>query len=323
MNARFLSGSICLLIVIFLMLEGAHAATAPSKNGVSNRPRVGIDTSFGDAVRDAFVELKAKRYEVAISRYSALLRMNPDDRNASFIYLYRGLCYREMGDFAAAIADYSAAIRCDPKIKNAHYYRGSLYSRMGNFSGALSDLNEAVRQDPTSTPEYQSRARVYEELGNLNLARSDYERVIRVPPKDGGDYALRAKAFEAIGNYSAAAADFSRALRMSSRDHYVLNSAAWFKATCPESSFRSGREAIQKSTKACELTKWRDLNAIDTLAAAYAEIGHFDQAMKYGAQALSKSGLLTRSEKEIREHLRLYQEHKPVREKSKFQKEKA
>jgi tetratricopeptide (TPR) repeat protein len=77
-----------------------------------------------------------------------------------------------MGNLAVAISDSSAAIRCDPRVKNAHYYRASLYLRMGNFDAALSGLNEAIRWNSTSAYEYQSRARVDAELGKLNLART-------------------------------------------------------------------------------------------------------------------------------------------------------
>jgi tetratricopeptide (TPR) repeat protein len=64
----------------------------------------------------------------------------------------------------------------------------------------------------------------------------------------------------------------------------VLNEFAWFLATCPDQSQRNGKQAVQYAAKACELTEWKIANYIGTLAAAYAETGDFDTAMKYQKQ---------------------------------------
>jgi hypothetical protein len=55
---------------------------------------------------------------------------------------------------------------------------------------------------------------------------------------------------------------------------------------------------------------WKDENMIDTLAAAYAETGDFDSAVRYAAQALAVKGFSTEDAKVFREHLALFQQHK-------------
>ena len=55
---------------------------------------------------------------------------------------------------------------------------------------------------------------------------------------------------------------------------------------------------------------WKDEDMIDTLAAAYAETGDFDLALRYAAQALSVKGISPEDAKVFREHLALFQQRK-------------
>jgi serine/threonine-protein kinase len=94
-----------------------------------------------------------------------------------------------------------------------------------------------------------------------------------------------------------------------------MNNLAWFQATCPEAEFRNGAKAIEYATKACELTDWKKAMYVDALAAAYAEAGDFDSAVKQQKKAID---LMTEGEEHLRadfkERLRLYQSGKPYRE---------
>src|SRR5205807_8728430 len=71
----------------------------------------------------------------------------------------------------------------------------------------------------------------------------------------------------------------------------ALSDRAWFQATCPDSSFRNGQQAVKDAKAACSIMQWKDEDMIDTLAAAYAETGDFDSAVRYAAQALAVKGI--------------------------------
>ena len=54
----------------------------------------------------------------------------------------------------------------------------------------------------------------------------------------------------------------------------------------PGEDLRDGKAAVKCATKACELTNWKNANCINTLAAAYAEIGRFEDAVATPQKAI-------------------------------------
>jgi hypothetical protein len=92
-----------------------------------------------------------------------------------------------------------------------------------------------------------------------------------------------------------------------------LKQRAWFQATCPEPAFRNGQRAVKGAKVACSISEWKDENTIDTLAAAYAETGDFDSAVRYAAQALAITGIAPVDSKRIQQHLALFERHQPAR----------
>jgi tetratricopeptide (TPR) repeat protein len=58
-------------------------------------------------------------------------------------------------------------------------------------------------------------------------------------------------------------------------------------ATCPEPDLRDGPRAVALARRAAELTHNQDANVLDTLAAALAEDGRFDEAAEIERRALA------------------------------------
>jgi len=87
------------------------------------------------------------------------------------------------------------------------------------------------------------------------------------------------------------------------------------QATFPDAEFRDGAKAVENATKACELTTWKNAWFVNTLAAAYAEAGDFNSAVKWQKKAIdlldkaSCSGYPV----DFEARLKLYQSGKPYR----------
>ncbi len=130
----------------------------------------------------------------------------------------------------------------------------------------------------------------------------------------GRAYYNRAETKMSDGEFAEAISDYEAAVRVDPGYALAFNDLAWLRATCLVAEFRDGAKAVEKASKACELTNWKKAHYVGTLAAAYAEAGDFDSAVKWQKKAID---LLTEEEElraDFEERLKLYQSGKPYRE---------
>ena len=336
----------------FLTLS-RDSRTGSSSREVTIRLRDGssvhVRGKAGALIAGAYSAARSKQYDTAISLLTAALQTNPDKNIACYIYFDRAAAYSEKGQLDKALSDWTAAIQFNPKNAPAYYNRAIVYSRrrqynlairdsttaiqlnpkyanayhnrgafhadIGEFDKAIADYGEAIRFNPRSASTFDNRAQAYEYIEKFDKAIADYDRVIQIVPKDAEDYAARGNAYFAKDDYKAAVSSFRKALQLSPNNDPALGGLAWLKATCPDASLRNGKEAIRMSTRACELSKWKEPDHIEALAAAHAETGDFDEAVKYQTQAMNVKSEHGPVLKEARERLALYQDHKPWRSK--------
>ena len=95
--------------------------------------------------------------------------------------------------------------------------------------------------------------------------------------------------------------------------YFLPSPLARIRATCPDGIWRDGKGAVEFATRACELTAWKETSSLDMLAAAYAETGEFDKAVRWQEKAnMQYTDADERRKGE--ERLKLYKEKKPYRQ---------
>ena len=253
-------------------------------------------------------------YAKAIEDFIQALGLDPRDEQA---YLNRGFSFDEKGEFDKAIADYSQAIQLNPKDEYAFCNRGKAHCDKAEYDAALADLNQAVLIDPSDTQAFFNRGDVYQQQGQLDKAIADFSQVIGIDPegpKAADAYCNRALSYEAKGDYQNAIADCNQAIRLNPGHKYAYTALAWILATSPQAHFRDGKRAVEAATKACEMTDWKNPDALDTLAAAYAEVGDFASAVKWEREYLASPSLSSTDASQGKSRLALFEAHKPYRE---------
>lgn len=91
------------------------------------------------------------------------------------------------------------------------------------------------------------------------------------------------------GNFSGAANHYRQMLKTHPVMVDLLNNLAWLLATCPDAAVRNGSEAVEHAEKACQLTHYQTTVVVGTLAAAYAEAGRFEDAIRTAQKACAQA----------------------------------
>jgi tetratricopeptide (TPR) repeat protein len=101
------------------------------------------------------------------------------DRNLGAAHTALGEIYRERGDTARAIAEFSEAIRTSPSA-DSYYQRGQLYESQGQHQPAIEDFDEAIHETPDAPFMYRARATAREGLGDRDNAEQDRVTAFRI-----------------------------------------------------------------------------------------------------------------------------------------------
>jgi serine/threonine-protein kinase len=189
--------------------------------------------------------------------------------------------------------------------------RGAALLMQDQVAGALADFDRAYRLAPKPALTHNNRGRPYLRRGDLAQAIAALDRAIALGSKDAETYYLRGSAHGRAGNFVPARADFEKAVQLAPEQVMFRATLAWLLAACPADTVRDGRRAVEHARKACALNP-KDAGCLDVLAAAFAEAGQLDQAVKAAEQVLAVPDYLEREQ--VRQRLELYRAGKPYRD---------
>jgi spermidine synthase len=108
---------------------------------------------------------------------------------------------------------------------------------------------------------------------------------------------------------------FRRAATLHPQEATPANNLAWLRATCPDDAIRNGREAVEWGERACRITEYKNTFCLRSLAAAYAEAGRFDEAIRTaeGALEMARQNGPPALAATLERDLSLYRQGQPVR----------
>ena len=151
-------------------------------------------------------------YAAAIVDYTQAIRLKPDEAAA---YYNRGLAKYELKQYFAAIADYDTALRLKPDDAKAYNNRGLAKYKLKQYFAAISDYDMAIRLEPDDAVAYLNRGSAKAaDLKQSAAAIVDYTQAIRLNPDYAAAYIGRGLAKADLKQYFAAISDYDMAIRL-------------------------------------------------------------------------------------------------------------
>ena len=220
----------------------------------------------------------------------------------------------ELNEFDDAIADANKAIKLCPESYLPWHVRGASYWHTGQPKKAEPDLTEAIRLADSVKlfleKTYRFRGGLRCNDKRAEEAIKDLNQCVKIDPEDSWGYVFRGNAYCLQKKYGKALKDYEKAISLDKDDPYPLSTLAWLLATCPEAKFRNGRRAVQLGERANDLS---DDEYLADLAAAYAEVGDFKNAVKTQKRAIKKCQEPEEKPK-LEKRLKLFESERPHRD---------
>ena len=187
-------------------------------------------------------------------------------------YNNRGLAYYNKGENDKAIADYTEAIRLDPKLAIAYNNRGLAYGNKGENDKAIADCTEAIRLDPKLALAYNNRGSVYYNKDENDKAIDDLTEAIRLDPKLAMAYNNRGLAFYNKGEDDKAIADCNEAICLAPKcvEAFVIRGLAYANKGDDDKAIADYTEVIRLNPKDAEAYHYRSI--------AYEKVGEHEKA---------------------------------------------
>jgi tetratricopeptide (TPR) repeat protein len=213
--------------------ETASTSTGTWRTGAAPPPAAKAATpppaAAGDAaaalMRQGMTLFNAKEYQKAAERFSAAVKADPRLAEA---HRMLGEAHFFQDNYTAAVQDYSRAIEIDPKLASAYSARGVAKYLLKDPKGCLSDESKAIELNPNLLGAYTSRGLARFDLGDYAGSAADGDEIIRLQPTAQA-YFNRGFVREKLGDLAGAASDYRKMLELDPKHRDAAEATARLK----------------------------------------------------------------------------------------------
>ena len=256
----------------------------------------------------------AGRSDEAIVTFQRGLQYYPESPD---LHNHLGLALASKGRFDEAMAEFNKALEINPNYADAHRNLGRALAMTGQLDQAVPHFERALEINPEF-------AEAQSELGRLLAVEGQYDQAIPhlkkalalKPDLVEAHYYLGSSLYFSSGRTQEALAHWREALRVDPNFVPAMNDAAHALAASPNASDRNGPEAVRLAERAVQLSSAHNPLYLDTLAAAYAEVGEFPDAVaaEHKALDIAEQQHQEQLEEGLKSRIKLYESQQPYRD---------
>ncbi|MFA5239650.1 MAG: tetratricopeptide repeat protein [Phycisphaerae bacterium] len=125
--------------------------------------------------------------------------------------------------------------------------------------------------------------------GQYEEAIKHFNNILRINKSYARAYLNLGVAYSRLGRNKEAIQNFTRAIELEPNNAKALHNLAWMLATTDKASVEDINQAVKYAERACELTEYKNIVFLDTLAVTYAVAGRFEDAVKATERAINNA----------------------------------
>jgi tetratricopeptide (TPR) repeat protein len=249
----------------------------------------------------------------AVGCYERALQSQPDE---PAIHYNLGNALMDLGQLPAAIEHFARSVEIDRHRAIAQHNLGLALAQAGRLAEAIEHYQQALQIEPHYAVTHMGLGDVLYRLGRTEEAVAQYQEAIRLMPELAESHFSLFAVFVQKGKFREAIEHGNEAARLKPNDPDVARLVAWVMATHDASQGGDPLRGVELAERACSLAGRRDFACLDTLGAAYASAGRFDEAVLTAREAwqLAQAAGQGAMAEEIHIRLQLYRDHRPYRE---------
>jgi protein O-mannosyl-transferase len=227
-----------------------------------------------------------------------------------------GYILETQGKTNEAFVQYTQALSDASDFVEAHRGLAGLLASQGRLPEAAAEYRLALDRRPGFAQAHYGLADVLVKQGQVDDAINHYAAALGALPAYAEAHYQLAVLLSARQEIPQAVLHYREAVRLKPHWLEALNNLAWLLATQPDAKFRNGSEAVLLAAHAVELTKTNNPGALDTLGAALAEAGRFNDAVNAARKAAELAAAAGQNElaASFEERRQAYEARRPFRE---------
>jgi tetratricopeptide (TPR) repeat protein len=242
-----------------------------------------VNPQFADAYRRrSEAWLASNQPNRAIDDLTAVIALDPEDLMA---LLERAKLLAMAGEFDRAANDFTKLLERNPGNLEILRARAELRLIGKHTAEGIADLNEILRQRPGDPRILYVRGLAFGQSGEHDKALADFTAIVERDVANADAYFARAAVYLKLERYDRALRDLTEIVRLEPQNAIAHYEQALIWATCPVDKYRDGQRALAAARTACLLTQWEQPPCLMALAAAYAEVGNFEDAVLWQKKA--------------------------------------
>ncbi len=252
------------------------------------------------------------RYEEALAHYAEAIRIKPHYARA---YNNYGSALTLLGRLDEAVEKYEHSLNLWSNAQTHQNFAVTL-ARQKRYDETIFHCREALRLNPKLLDVYYDLALAQSLKGESAEALENFLIFLKANPNDAPAHFHTGKLQAANRRWGEAIGHYREALRLNPDLSEAATRLAWILAACNEANHRNGAEAVLVAERAANQTGRRHPPTLIILAAAYAEAGRFEEAVRTAQTAASMAEAAGRKElaQDWRRHAALYQAGQAFRE---------